>query len=72
MCSSNYEALHFAIFFSGIFLLSSKAVISNLDYAYPQGYEPGYLGVLEKIYQRWKKSIYLALKHMNLKQQQLY
>jgi hypothetical protein len=28
----------------------SKPVITNLGYAYPQGYEPGHLGVCEKNY----------------------
>jgi len=43
MCSSNYEALHLTIFFSCLFLLFCTAVIPNL------GYEPGHLGVSEKI-----------------------
>jgi hypothetical protein len=36
------------VFYQLYYFLYGRPVIPNLGYAYPRGYEPGYLGVREK------------------------
>jgi hypothetical protein len=40
-----------------VYLLSSNTVIPNLRYAHPQGYEPGHLGVREKMNNGGKRQL---------------